>query len=166
MTTLEERYRAAEEALEPRKRARQRRQPLILIGLVNVLVLGVAATAVIDLRRLHTPGGTALVWTQAAVFGDCGDYLSYSVPDPSISDGRTSKKLCQELRSSTAQARQESGKIGLRLEQVDARGDRATARLRLIRDGKGTSVSMQLEKRGGRWRVVRDALTCGSVGCP
>jgi hypothetical protein len=166
MTTLEDRYRRAEEALEPTRLARQRRQPLILIALVNVLVVGVAVTAVIDLRRLHTPGGTALKWTQAAVFGVCDDYLSYSVADPSVRDSRSRAQLCQDLRSSTEATRQQSGKVGLRLEHVDARGTRATAQLLLTRDGKGTTVSMQLEERGGRWRVVRNALTCGSVGCP
>jgi hypothetical protein len=166
MTTLEERYRLAEDALEPKKLARQRRQPLILIALVNVLVTGVATTAVIDLRRLHTPGGTALKWTQAAVFGVCDDYLSYSVADPSVNDSRSTAQLCQDLRSSTEATRQQSGKVGLRLEHVDTRGSRATARLLLTRDGKNTPVSMELDKIGGRWRVVRNALTCGSVGCP
>ena len=166
MTTLEDRYRAAEESLEPKRLARQRRQPLILIALVNVLVVGVATTAVIDLRRLHTPGGTALKWTQAAVFGVCDDYLSYSVPDPSVSDSRSRRQLCQDLRSSTAKAREVSAKVGLVLENVDTRGDRATARVVLTRDGKATTVSMRLDKRHGRWRVVRDTLTCGSVGCP
>jgi hypothetical protein len=166
VTTLEERYRLAEEALEPKKLARQRRQPLILIALVNLLVVGVAVTAVIDLRRLHTPGGTALKWTQAALFGVCDDYLDYSVPDASVGDSRPRRQVCQDLRASTKAAAAESGKIGLRLEKVVRQGDRATAQLELSRDGKKASVTMQLERRSGRWLVVRDALTCGSIGCP
>lgn len=166
ITTVEQRYLIAEQAAELKRSAKQRRQPLILLALVNVLILGVAVTAVIDLRRLHTAGGAALVWTQAALFGECDDYLNYSVPDPSVSDPRSPARLCHDLRAATGSARAQSGKIGLRLEHVDSSGRRSTVRLLLTRDEKPATVSLRLEKIDGRWRVVRDALTCGSIGCP
>jgi hypothetical protein len=132
---------------------------------VNVLLLGIAVTAVLDLRRLQTPGGTALVWAQSAVFGECGDYVKYSVPDPSVPDERSTTQLCQDLRAATATARGEPLKVGLILGRVQRAGNRARVELVLTRAGVSTRVAVRLASTGGRWRVVRDALTCGSLGC-
>jgi hypothetical protein len=162
----EDRWREAERAAEAKRRARARRQPLYLIALVNALVIGIGVTATIDLRRLQTPGGTALRWTQAAVFGDCPDYLEFSVSDLSVPDARSTDQLCKDLRAATAEARQEQLKIGLRLESVRRTRDRAVVVVRLTRADVPAQVSMDLRRTGGHWRVVRDALTCGSVGCP
>jgi hypothetical protein len=162
---LEERYVEAERASEAKRQARARRQPLILIVLVNVLVIAIGATAVIDLRRLETPGGTALRWAQAAVFGDCSDYLTYSVPDAAVQDSRSDDQLCQDLRAATAAARNETLRIGLTLGRVLGTGDRAEVELVLTRKGVVNHVSMRVAKSGGHWRVVRDGLTCGSIGC-
>jgi hypothetical protein len=140
------------------------RQPLVLIALVNVLILGIASVAVIDLRRLQTPGGTALRWLQAAVFGSCDDYLTYSVADRP--DPRSRDQLCQDLRASTQQARKQALSIGLALRRVapvEAGGDQVD--IALTREGVTTTVVMHLVRREGRWRVLRDELTCRSVGC-
>ena len=144
-----------------RMRARARRQPLILIMVFNVLIVAVGMTAVVDLRRLQTPGGTGLRWLQAAVFGDCDDYLTYSIPDPSRPDSRSHEQFCQDLLRSSAAARAESLKIGFVLGPVGA--DRV--QVRLTRRGVTKTVLMHVVKRNGHWRVVRDALTCSSVGC-
>lgn len=162
---LEERYVEAEKAAEVKRRARARRQPLTLIALVNVLIVGIAFTAAVDLRRLDTPGGTALRWAQAAVFGDCSDYLAFSVPDASVQDTRSDSQLCQDLRAATAPARNETLRIGLALGRVLGTNDRAEVELVLTRKGVVTHVSMRVARSGGHWRVVRDGLTCGSIGC-
>lgn len=166
MTTAEQRWREAELAAEAKQRARARRQPLILIGLVDALVIGIALTATVDLRRLQTPGGTALRWTQAAVFGDCPDYLEFSVADPSVPDSRTTDELCQDLRAATADARAEQLKIGLRLSGVQTSGGRSQVEVLIVRKQVPTRASMHLVRTRGHWRVVRDSFTCGSVGCP
>src|SRR3954452_12192338 len=113
MTTvdLEARYAELETAAEERRRAGMRRQPLLLIGLVGVLVLGTGIVSSIDLRRLRTPQGVALRWTQAATFGDCDDYFRYST---GVLD-RPRSEVCRALRASTEDARQNNAEIGLAL---------------------------------------------------
>ena len=105
-------------------------------------------------------------WAQAAVFGDCGDYLAFSVTDASVTDTRTQQQLCQDLRAATAGARNETAKIGLRLGPVVRHGAKAQVQLVLTRAGVPTTVSLQLARVDGHWRVVRNAVTCGSIGCP
>src|SRR3954462_2820657 len=111
MTTadLEARYAELEAAGEERRRARMRRQPLFLIGLVGVLVLGIAIVSSIDLRRLRTPQGVALRWTQAGVFGDCDADLPFSTGPHARSRG----DLCRDLRAASRDARQHNVEIGL-----------------------------------------------------
>lgn len=140
---------------------RSQRQGALLIALVNVLLLAVAATAVVDLRRLQTPQGTALRWVEAAVFGDCGDYLSFSVVDPSRPELRSRDKLCQDLRAATAASRADPLTVGLRLKSV--RG--SVVDITLTRKGVPTDVVVHLVRAGGHWRVLLDATTCDSVGC-
>lgn len=164
-TSVEEQFRAMEAEAEERRRAKARRQPLLLIALVGTLVLGIGITAAVDLRRLATPGGTALKWTQAAVFGDCEDYLRYSVAERTSSDERSPDELCRDLRASTAKARADSITIGLELGRVLDQPYGAEVEVVLTRDKTPTSVAMKLVKVDGRWRVVRNALTCSSVGC-
>ena len=163
--TVEQRYAAAEAAAEAKRRAKARRQPLLLIALINVLVMGIALTAMVDLRRLQTPGGTALRWVQAAVFGDCADYLTFSTPDPARSDTRSRDQLCRDLRAATSAARNESLKIGLALGRVRPDSEGRTVEILLTRHGVRTPVTLRLVMRDGHWRVLRDALTCGSLGC-
>src|SRR5206468_1137780 len=77
---------------------RIRRTPAVLIAITGVLVLLVAITAVIDLRRLHTPRGAALAWVEAATFGDCRAYLSLSRSVDGADTGRTDDEICVALR--------------------------------------------------------------------
>ncbi len=165
MTDVEWRYREAEALEEERRRRKMRRQPWLLIGLVQVLVIGTALTAAVDLRRLRTPGGVALAWTQAAVFGDCDDYLRYSVSPPdTVPDRRTAEQVCTDLRAATEQARAQSLTIGLTRGAVVESGDRATVDLTVTRRAEPLTVRVDLVRTGGRWRVVRDAEAC-RLGC-
>lgn len=140
-------------------------QRLLLLAVVNALVFAVALVATVDLRRLQTPGGTALRWVQAAVFGDCDDYLEFSLPAPDVKDPRSPNELCTDLRQATAKARAEQFRIGLHLTGVTEAVSTATAQVSLTRDGIPTRMEVSLVRSGGRWRVLRDAATCGSVGC-
>jgi hypothetical protein len=162
MTSVEDRYAAAEAAADIRRRARMRRQPLLLIGLVGVLVLGVAVVASIDLRRLRTPQGVALRWTQAAVFGDCKDYVRYSTG----SETRPEVQLCRDLRAATEDARQHNAEIGLRVRAVERHGSSAVVLLDVTRATDVRRARLDLRRAGGRWLVVRDGTTCGVVACP
>jgi hypothetical protein len=150
---------------DPALLRRARRQRLLLLVVVNALLLGIGLVASVDLRRLRTPGGTALRWVQAAVFGDCADYLEFSVPAGDVSDTRSRDELCQDLRQATAQARADQLRIGLHLGAVHHDQRTATAAVTLTRDGKPTPLLVRLVRRDGRWRVLRDAATCSSVGC-
>ncbi|MGB8652785.1 MAG: hypothetical protein WCD35_19225 [Mycobacteriales bacterium] len=163
MTAPEDRYAEAEAAEELRRRAKARRQAWILIALIDALVVAVALTASVDLRRLQTPGGTALRWVQAAVFGECDPYLTYSVPDQP--EERSRDQLCRDLRAATQQARAESARIGLRLGPVVRNAQGAQAQVLLTRRDVTSRLSLHLVRRGGHWRVLRDAYTCQSVGC-
>jgi hypothetical protein len=150
---------------DPEAVRKARRQRALLLLVVNALVLAVGLVASVDLRRLRTPGGTALRWVQSAVFGDCADYLDFSVPDASAPDPRSRAELCQDLRQATAQARNEQLRIGLHLGSVTREAADATVAVTLTRDGKAVPLSVHLVRRSGRWRVLRDAATCSSVGC-
>lgn len=161
--SLEERYRLAELAAEERRRAKARRQPLLLIALLNVLILAVAGTAVVDLRRLATPQGAALAWTQAALFGDCTAYARLSLAP---GDRRSQEQLCGPLRAGTATNRTQVARIGLRPGGAQVSGRTATVRVRLQRAGQDSVVVLHLLRRGSRWRVVRDAVSCALVACP
>jgi hypothetical protein len=150
---------------DPALLRRARRQRVLLLVVINALVLAIGVVASIDLRRLATPGGTALRWVQSAVFGDCGDYLGFSVADPSAAETRSPDELCRDLRQATAQARADQLRIGLRLGPVTRMGQRALAHITLTRAGKDTTVTVHLVRRHDHWRVLRDAATCASVGC-
>ena len=142
---------------------RMRRQPLILIALVDVLVLAVGATAAVDLRRLQTPTGTALAWTQAALFGDCGDYRRYALPDPT--DRRGDDERCRDLRTRTQPNRAASAGIALRRKGSEQSGSSATVRLEVTRTAGGSTVELHLRRVEGRWRVLLDPSACDAVGC-
>jgi hypothetical protein len=144
-----------------RMRVRARRQPVILISVLNLLIVGVAATAVVDLRRLQTPSGTGLRWLQAALYGDCKDYLPSALPAPQRPARRTHDQFCQDLRSASRTAQQESVRVGVDLRVLDK--DRVE--VKLTRKGVTRTVQMHVVKRDGHWRVLRDELTCRSVGC-
>ncbi len=167
MTAVEERYRELEAAAEVVRRRKQRRQPLILIGLVNTLVLLTGVTVTVDLRRLQTPGGTSLAWVQAAVFGDCDNYRSFSVADPQASapDRRTTEERCRDLRAATATARADSIRVKLGLGAVTRTGDTAQVTVALTQDGKAQQLKLNLVRSDGRWRVVRDAAVCAQIVC-
>jgi len=83
-----------------------------------------------------------------------------------VPDTRSRDQLCQDLRAATAPARSESLKIDLALGRILRTGNRAEVELVLTRKGVSTHVSLRVARRGGNWRVVRDGLTCGSIGCP
>ena len=145
--------------------ARSRRQAVLLLAVVNALVLAIGTVASVDLRRLRTPGGTALRWVQAAVFGDGAHYRPFSGPAGAAPDDRTDAALGRDLRAATAPARNDSLRIGLHLGQVVRRGDRAAVDVELDRGGEQHTLHLTVVRHDGRWRVVRDASTCASVGC-
>jgi hypothetical protein len=151
--------------VDPAAQRKARRQRVLLLVVVNALVLATALVASVDLRRLRTPGGTALRWVQAAVFGDCADYLDFSVPDSSAHDQRSRSELCEDLRLAARDAQRDQLRIGLHQGPVTRSGDEATATVTLTRDGEPTALSVHLVRRSGRWWVLRDAATCSSVGC-
>lgn len=146
-------------------RSRARRQAVLMLVVLNVLVLAVGLVGAVDLRRLRTPGGTALRWVEAAVFGDCEDYVSFSVSAGDVPDDRTEAALCRDLRAATARARSDSVRIGLHLGAVVQRGTRATVDVVLTRSEQDIPLHLTLVRQDGRWKVVRDAATCQSVGC-
>jgi hypothetical protein len=167
VTAVEQRYRRLEAEAEAVRARKQRRQPLILIALVNALIIATALTVMVDLRRLHTPGGTALAWVQAAVFGDCEKYRRYSVSDPlsALPDSRTTNERCRDLRAATATARADSIRVKLTLGRIQRRGDRAQVAVELTQSGTATPLSLNLVRSDGRWRVVRDASVCSHLVC-
>jgi hypothetical protein len=162
---LEARYAELEAADEDKRRARMRRQPLLLIGLTAALVLGIGVVASVDLRRLETPGGVGLRWTQAAVFGDCADYFDFSVADAGTVDDRPRSQVCRDLREAPKDARANNLQIGLRVDRVATSGRTAVVGLVLTRLEQQKPLELQLLRVDGQWKVLRDGRTCGSVGC-
>ena len=130
---------------------------------MNALVLAVGITGAVDLRRLQTPQGVALRWVQAAVLGGCDDYLSFSI---STTETRARDEVCHDLQVATQPARNDQSRIGIFLGATERSGMEATVTIAVARDGKRTDEHVHLVRTHGSWKVVRDSVTCGSVGCP
>ncbi len=160
--SLEARYAELEALGEEKRLARMRRQPLILIGLLEFLVIGIGVVASVDLRRLATPQGVALRWTQAATFGDCDDYFHFSTGP---SDERTRDKVCQDLRSQTKDARSHNAQIGLVVKAVTTHASSSVVLLDVTRGQDVRHAELHLRRSGGRWKVLRDATSCAVVLC-
>jgi hypothetical protein len=165
VTDLEARYAELEAVAEAKRRARMRRQPLLLIALLQFLVVGIGLVAAVDLRRLQTPQGVALRWTQAATFGNCDDYLHFSIGN----DDRSRAELCRALRAMTADARLNNAQIGLAVRHVTRHGSTAVVRLDVSQNVSHNKdvqhAVLDLRRAGGRWVVVRDATSCAIVAC-
>lgn len=160
-----QRWAAAERILDVQAARRIRRTPWILIGLTALLVLAVGVTAAVDLRRLQTPRGTALAWTQAAVFGDCRAYLVLSAPPDPAGDRRTDDELCGMLRASTAPARSQARQITLTAGPVERRGGTASVTVAVHRPEGTQRVALRLRRSGEGWVVLREPA-CVVLGCP
>ncbi len=144
-----------EEQLEADRRRKMRRQPLILLGVLNALVLAVGTTAALDLRRLQTPSGTALAWVEAAVFGDCSVYRQLSVPDRGTVERRTGMAVCKDLKAATGTARAQAGQIALLPGAAVERGATATSAVRVRRPGADRTVQVPFAE--GRRPLARRA---------
>jgi hypothetical protein len=156
---LESRYAELERSLEPQRMRSIARGPIGLIAVCIVLSLAVGVTAAVDLRRLQTPRGTALAWTGAAVFGDCTAFER-------LSFGDFDERTCRDLLESTADARQESGRYGIDVLEVEQRGRRATVEVE-VRTPDGTrTVDLPLRRKGDGWAVELTEEVCDAVGCP
>ncbi len=159
-------YAEAERSLDVVKARRVRRGPETLIAVLVLLSLAVGVVAAVDLRRLMTPRGTALAWTGAAVFGDCTAYDRLSVPaSGAAADRRSQAQRCLALRRATQDARDESGRVGIDLLQVQQDGRDARAVVRLSRPQGVAVVQLDLVRDGAGWAVVLTDATCRVVGC-
>jgi hypothetical protein len=158
---VEARYAELEAAADDKRRARMRRQPLLLIGLVGALVLGTGIVSSVDLRRLRTPQGVALRWTQAATFGDCDDYFRFSTG----ALDRPRAEVCRSLRAATEDARQNNAEIGLAVRKVTTTGTTGVVLLDVSRKADVRHAQLDLVRKDGRWLVVRDAISCAVVLC-
>lgn len=160
-------YARAEQKLEKTKARRIRRGPETLIAVLIGLSLTAGAVAVVDLRRLMTPRGTALAWTGAAVFGDCTAYEALSTAAPSgPTDLRKERARCLDLRRSTAPNREEASRIGIDLQTVEQQSRRqATAQMRISRPDEVRVVLLRMQRKGDGWAVLRTGETCAAVGC-
>ncbi|MFN2518256.1 MAG: hypothetical protein ABR604_04305 [Jatrophihabitantaceae bacterium] len=157
MTTQEQRWATAERSLEVQAARRIRRTPAVIIAITGLLVIAVASTAVVDLRRLHTPRGAALAWVVAATFGDCRAYLALSTPPR---DARGDDDICAALRARTAPARRAIDSYQVRAVSVQQDGDHALVQLD-VRTPSGTSrVTEELVRHDDGWRVVRPPTAC------
>jgi hypothetical protein len=163
---LERLYAQAERKNEARKAATVRRGPIGLIAVCLGVALVVGITAAIDLRRLHTPEGTALAWTGAAVFGDCVAYreLTVGLTDDDRDDG----EQCRDLRRLTEDARDRPGDVEIEVLEAEEDGDRARAVVRVRRPGVDGDVDVPIEMRPRRsgWQVERADATCAALPCP
>ena len=68
---------AREEATRKRK---GRRNAILVIGIINILVLVDGISGASDLRRMSTPQGAAAAWADAAASGDCDTYVDLEGP--------------------------------------------------------------------------------------
>jgi len=165
VTTQEQRWATAERTLDVQAARRIRRTPGVVIAILLLLTLAVGVTAAVDLRRLQTPRGAALAWTEAATFGNCRAFLALSRPDDPTAERRTDDEICRALRASTAEARRDVTRIAITSRSVEQRGRTAIAVI-AVRGPDGTrELRLDLVHRGDDWLVVRRAGACGDVAC-
>jgi len=165
---LERRYALAEARLQPGREKAVRRGPVLAIAVGLLVTWGSAAVAVVDLRRLETPVGTAGAWTGAALFGSCASYRDLSLPSPEAPpDTRTTDQQCRDLLARTEPNRSAPAGVSFEvvLVSVPGGGGVATVTVRLTRAGAARTVPLELVRRDGRWRVVRTAAACAEIGC-
>lgn len=146
---------------EQAKTVRRGPVSLIAVGLGVALVVGVVAA--IDLRRLQTPGGTALAWAGAALFGNCTSYRDLSADGE---DGRPDDERCLELRRLTEENRERAGDVDVELLDVQERGDSATAQVRVTLPAGTRDVALELRRGDGDWAVVLTDEVCAVLPCP
>jgi hypothetical protein len=164
-TTQEQRWARDERTLDVQTIKRIRRTPGVVIAILLLLTLAVGVTAAVDLRRLQTPRGAALAWTEAATFGNCRAFLALSKPDDPNAERRTDDEICRALRSATAEARRDVTRISITPRSVEQHGRTAVAVI-LVRGPNGTrELRLDLVHRGDDWLVVRGAGACGDVPC-
>ena len=165
VSTVEERWARAEATIKVGDAKRIRRTPGVVIGILAGLIVAVGVTAATDLRRLQSPRGASLAWTEAAVFGECRAYVALSRPVDLTRESRSEKALCRDLRRATEQARAESTRIRVTTGAVERAGDRARVEVQVRRPEGVASVRLSLVLEGDDWRVLRDAATCEAIGC-
>ena len=165
MPTTEERWAVAERTLDVGNARRIRRTPAVVIGIVALLTLAVGVTAATDLRRLQSPRGASLAWTEAAVFGDCRAYLALSRPVDPTTERRTDAEICRALRQRTEDARANSTRIEITPGLVERTGATATSYVQVARPGGEAEVQLHLVRDGDDWLVLRDEAACDAVGC-
>ncbi|MCU1589148.1 MAG: hypothetical protein JWP11_404 [Frankiales bacterium] len=165
MTTQEQRWAVAERTLDASAARRIRRTPAVVIGILGLLIIAVGFTAAVDLRRLHTPRGAALAWTEAATFGECRPFLRLSRPDDPTAERRTDDEICRSLRAATARARTDASRIALQARSVRQDGASALVDVEVRRPEGAQIVTLHLVRRGADWLVVRSAGACGDVSC-
>ena len=166
MSTTEERWARAELTLGAGDARRIRRTPAVVIGIIGFLIIAVGFTAATDIRRLQSPRGASLAWTEAAVFGDCRAYVELSRPVDPTTERRSDSELCRALRRGTEDARANSTRIQILPGRVERRGDTATTYVDVRRPEGDVEVQLRLVKRGDDWLVLRDATACGVLDCP
>jgi hypothetical protein len=165
VTTQEQRWATAERTLDVNAAQRMRRTPGVVIGITALLILAVGITAAVDLRRLHTPRGAALAWTEAATFGDCRAFLSLSRPDDPTAERRTDDEICQALRSSTAKARSEASRVFLTATSIEHQGRDAFVTMEVRTPEGRRTPRLHLIRHGDGWVVLRQPGACGDVTC-
>lgn len=166
MSTVDERYAQAEQKLEVGRARRVRRTPGVVIGILCLLTLAVGVTAATDLRRLQSPRGASLAWTESAVFGDCRAFVALSRPVDVTTERRSEAQLCRALRTRTEDARASSTRIRITALRVEESGRTATSVVRVVRPQATVDARLQLVREGDDWLVLRDASACDAVGCP
>jgi hypothetical protein len=158
------RYAELERSLEPQKAQSIARGPIGLLAVLIVLSLAVGTVAAVDLRRLQTPGGTALTWTAAAVFGDCTAYERLSLLERP--ESRDQREVCRDLREGTEEARRAGGNIEIEVRSVEQRGREATVDVQVRRPDGEQTVELPLRRKGDGWGVVLTDEVCQALGCP
>ena len=162
MGDIEERWRESERQMYAERAAKAARGRIITLAVLNLLLLAVGVITAIDLRRLNTPEGAALAWTEAALFGECRGYERLSLPDyPDEGEGAR----CRTLFVQAAPTRDVASTIAINPRGSQVAGETATVTVEVASPTRTVRPALSLRKEGDRWKVVRDPQTCAAVRC-
>ena len=162
MSDIEERWRESERQMYAERAAKAARGRIITLAVLELLLLAVGIITVIDLRRLNTPEGAALAWTEAALFGECRGYSRLSLPEPP-EQGEDAR--CRELFEQATAARDEASMIAINLRGSQIVGQTARVTVEVTGPTRTVQPTLKLRRQDDQWKVIRDEVACSAIRC-
>jgi hypothetical protein len=153
---------------------------MVVIGMLDLLVIAVGISGVLDLRELRTPAGVARTYVEAGRDGDCERYLGLLTAAERARETAFATAPEHQVVPQVAQAKTPEGKTcalaklqfrGVTVtgtQITDRSGDTAVARVAVTLNDRAQTLQLELARVGGDWLVAGPAprVVSSSHGAP